>query len=87
MEKVKQKKGESRKKYLVRVAVAMLEENAGIMENIKYDGAECDASCLADDLRIEFNLTEPLIFDEDEVESGVLVIPKKSKKKKSKKNK
>jgi hypothetical protein len=56
MEKIIQQKGESRKKYLVRVAIAMLEENGMELAEIHYDDAKCDANCLADDLRIEFNI-------------------------------
>jgi len=56
METIVQEKGESRKKYLVRVAIAMLEENGFEMAEVVYDEAECDALCLAEDLRIEFNI-------------------------------
>lgn len=52
---IKQEKGEDRKTYLARVAIEFLEGNdeGGF---IKYDDAECDNLCLADDLRNEFNL-------------------------------
>jgi hypothetical protein len=56
MTKIKQKEFETRQKYLVRVAIAMLEENAYLMEVIKYDDAVCDALCLANDLKIEFDI-------------------------------
>ena len=62
MVKVIQKKGESSKKYLVRVAIVMLEQGSDFIDTVKFDDAECDASCLADDLRIEFNLPDA---DED----------------------
>ena len=57
MRKVKQNKNETRKDYLVRVAINMLIDNAYEMESIIFDEAECDAFCLAEDLRTEFNLT------------------------------
>lgn len=50
------KENESRKDYLVRVTIEVLRENGWSMETINYDDAECDAFCLAEDLRIEFNL-------------------------------
>jgi len=53
---ITQKEGETRKDYLLRVAVAMLRQNAHAMDNVIFDEAECDASCLADDLESEFNL-------------------------------
>lgn len=58
MKEVKQKQNETRKDYLVRVAIIMLNENAYVMDSIIFDEAECDAFCLAEDLRIEFNLTK-----------------------------
>jgi len=58
MEKLILKENESRKEYLIRVAIAMLNRNAFTMEAIEYDEAECDAFCLAEDLRIEFNISE-----------------------------
>ena len=52
MREVKQNKGESRKDYLLRVAVAMLEENAGHMDaTIIFDEVTCDAFCLIEDLK------------------------------------
>ena len=56
MTKVTQEENESRKDYLIRVAIAMLEENAYMIDAVIYDEAECDAFCLAEDLRIEFDL-------------------------------
>jgi hypothetical protein len=34
----------------------MLNENGYSIDGVKYDEAECDAFCLAEDLRIEFNV-------------------------------
>lgn len=56
MVKVKQKENETRKDYLVRVAILMLYENAWSIDAVEYDDAECDAFCLAEDLRIEFDV-------------------------------
>ena len=54
MVNVKLKKDESRKDYLVRVAIEVLNENAYRIESVIYDEAECDAFALAEDLSIEF---------------------------------
>lgn len=53
---VKKLEAETRKEYLVRVAIAMLNENACCIEPIIYDEVECDAFCLAEDLAIEFGI-------------------------------
>ena len=82
MEKIIQKKGESRKKYLVRVAIAMLEENGMSIEPVHYDGTECDAHCLADDLRIEFGLPDKEDEEEEEEDEDEVVTKRKTKKKK-----
>lgn len=58
MIKLRQKENESRKDYLLRVVVLMLEHNAHFMEYIEYDDTECDAFCLAEDLRNEFDITD-----------------------------
>ena len=61
MEEFKQKKNETRKNYLVRIAIAYIEEHigyVGVDDFMIYDKAECDGYCLADDLRIEFNVDE-----------------------------
>jgi hypothetical protein len=50
MTTVTKKPDETRKDYLIRVAITMLRENAGYMNPIIFDEAECDAYCLADDL-------------------------------------
>lgn len=52
--KIIQEENESRKDYLIRVAIALLRENAFQMDSIYYDEAVCDAFCLADDLENEF---------------------------------
>ncbi len=58
---VKLRKGESRKDYLIRVAVAYLKHvdhtghfQTGYPDTINYDEADCDGACLADDLEAEF---------------------------------
>ena len=56
MENVVQKSDETRQEYLVRVAITMLEANGHSIDMVKYDEAECDAFCLADDLKIEFGI-------------------------------
>jgi hypothetical protein len=54
-----------RQKKLLCVAISVLDEYAGycletsqLSNLLKYDGVECDTFCLAEDLRIEFNLKE-----------------------------
>jgi hypothetical protein len=56
MKVILQRDFEDRDLYLVRVAIAMLKENASIIDTVIYDEAECDAYCLADDLETEFNI-------------------------------
>jgi hypothetical protein len=56
MRRVIQKDNENRKDYLIRVAISMLKENGYITDSIFYDEAECDAFCLAEDLRNEFDV-------------------------------
>lgn len=47
-----QHKGESRKDYLLRVTVALLEHYLQAQELIvKFDDAECDGACLAEDIK------------------------------------
>lgn len=58
MIKVKQKENETRKNYLVRAAIIMLDENAYKIDTIEFDEAECDAFCLAEDLRNEFDIDQ-----------------------------
>lgn len=59
MIRIEKLENEDRKTYLVRLAVSYIESNrvyVGIDDELYYDGAECDGACLADDLRIEFDL-------------------------------
>jgi hypothetical protein len=58
MTEIKLSANETRKNYLVRAAIAILNENAYDMKTIIYDEAECDAFCLAEDLRCEFDIEE-----------------------------
>lgn len=44
---------ETRTEYLMRVAAAVLRNNAYSIDTIHYDDAECDALCLAADLESE----------------------------------
>lgn len=55
MKTIEQKPNETRKQYLVRVAIEMLIDNAFSMDWIVYDNVECNALCLAADLADEFN--------------------------------
>jgi len=62
---VKKIEGESRKDYLIRVAVAYLKhvDNTphlltGYPDSIKYDEVDCDGLCLAEDIENEFNHIE-----------------------------
>lgn len=64
----------------------MLEENGMELAEIYYDDTNCDGFCLAEDLRIEFNIPEDDDDDDDVLsgETGTLRIPKKKKSKKKK---
>jgi len=54
MKTVIQKEGESRKDYLIRVAITYLRDIPFMGEGvITFDDAECDGLCLADDLEAE----------------------------------
>lgn len=55
-----QREGEDRKTYLVRLAIEYINSESGYDHNqqIFYDEAECDGYCLAEDLRLEFNIEE-----------------------------
>ena len=56
-EEYNEKDYESRKEMLVAIAIDCLRENAGFIDStFHYDGAECDAYCVADDLADEFEL-------------------------------
>lgn len=55
--KFEQNENETRKEFLVRIAIYYLEDTG--MESfaeLEYDGAVCDAYCLSEDLKIEFNI-------------------------------
>ena len=61
MQEFGQKETETRQEFLLRIAIYYLENTAGIIGienyvNLHYDGVDCDGYCLADDLRLEFNL-------------------------------
>jgi|TARA_Y100000310_G_scaffold69791_1_gene65352 hypothetical protein len=61
MIKLEQKENESRKQYLVRLAIEYITEHTGYVgvdDYLYYDEAECDGYCLAEDLRIEFDIEE-----------------------------
>jgi len=61
MIKLEQKENESRKEYLVRLAIEYIKEHTGYVgvdDYIYYDEAKCDGYCLAEDLRIEFDIEE-----------------------------
>ena len=62
MKEVIKKKDETRKDYLLRVALAYLEtiddsefaDALGLI--VKFDDAECDGSCLIDDIKMELEI-------------------------------
>ncbi len=45
--------GESRPRYLMRVAVEFIRRNSLEEYTVRYDGTECDGSCLAGELENE----------------------------------
>jgi hypothetical protein len=58
---LEQKQNEDRKTYLVRLAIEYIIQHTGYFgmdDELFYDEAECDGYCLADDLRIEFDIQE-----------------------------
>lgn len=58
---LEQKENEDRKTYLVRLAIEYIKEHTGYVgmdDGLFYDEAECDGYCLADDLRIEFDIED-----------------------------
>lgn len=69
--KVIQGKEESRTHYLMRVASAMLRNNAYSINTIRYDDAECDALCLADDLESELEENKELIEQNRKLREGL----------------
>lgn len=59
MIEIKQKENESRKDFLVRLAIEYIEVAEGYVPDdceLYYDEAVCDGSCLAEDLRTEFDI-------------------------------
>lgn len=60
MIKIDQKKGETRKNYLIRIAIEYIRAESGYSHNnsLFYDGCECDGYCLADDLQAEFDIED-----------------------------
>lgn len=59
MIKIKQKKNESRKDFLVRLAIAYIDECSKYVDiDLYYDDCESDGACLADDLSCEFNMED-----------------------------
>ena len=61
MIRLEQKENEDRKTYLVRLAIEYIKEHTGYVgmdDELYYDEAECDGYCLADDLRIEFDIDD-----------------------------
>ena len=60
MKTIIQKNNETRKDYLFRVAIAYLEvldndSDDSLSQLIIFDEAECDGSCLLDDMKNEIN--------------------------------
>ena len=45
------KKNETRKDYLIRVAIDLIRNSSANYETIEFDEAVCDGGCLADDLQ------------------------------------
>ena len=57
MKTIVKKQGENRRDYLLRVALAYIDEER---TNV-FDEAECDGYCLIEDIRIELGLDEDVI--------------------------
>lgn len=55
MKEFEQKENETRKDFLIRIAIYVLRKNAFTINEVRYDDAICDAACLAEDLEIELN--------------------------------
>ena len=58
---IEKKEKESRKDYLVRLAIEYIIEHTGYVgsdDMLYYDDAECDGYCLAEDLRSEFEIED-----------------------------
>jgi hypothetical protein len=57
MVKVNQRKNETRKDYLIRVAIKMLDANVDEIDTtVEFDGFEGDAFCVSDALKRECNI-------------------------------
>jgi len=59
MIKTEQRPEETRKEYLVRLAILYIDDHTGFVgadDDVFYDGTMCDGYCLAEDLRCEFDL-------------------------------
>lgn len=56
MPKLFPKEGESRRNYLVRVAIAYIENHSDQSGCLFYDETDCDGYCLVEDLTNEFEL-------------------------------
>lgn len=54
MKRVVMKRQEQYNEYLLRVVVELLEDNPDL--KIAYDKIVCDAQCLANDLRAQFDI-------------------------------
>lgn len=57
----KQKENETRKDYLVRLAIQYIEDHTGVVgadDTLYYDETVCDGYCLAEDLKIEFGIDD-----------------------------
>tara|TARA_R110002020_G_scaffold213427_1_gene420197 strand:- start:7178 stop:7378 length:201 start_codon:yes stop_codon:yes gene_type:complete len=55
-----QREGECRKEYLARVSIEYLRNNVLFEELIKFDDAECDGDCLADDIESAWGFEKEL---------------------------
>jgi len=55
--KIIRKKGESDKDYMLRVALAFVQENC-VGAEVFYDDVECDGYCFCDDVRTLLNIDD-----------------------------
>lgn len=56
MREIKQENNESRGRYLIRVAIAYIEDNPEA--SLIYDETKCDGYCLYGELKTEFDLED-----------------------------
>jgi hypothetical protein len=57
MDEYIQKQNESRKDFLIRIAIGYIRRSSDIVGFLmNYDNAECDGECLADDLEDELEV-------------------------------